>query len=84
MTNKFNNVADLVKKLSDEENFSKELISEMKRKTIAPYLFALRCEHKLTQSELAVKMGYGQSTISKIESSDDDDLKRTNGVSSLI
>lgn len=74
MGKRYGNVAEMVKSLSSEETV-KELFSKtMKEKTLGKYLFLLRCEHGLSQKELASIMGCTQSRISKIESALDKDV----------
>lgn len=74
MTKSFNNVKDMIRGLSEDEKFKEEAIYEIENKTIAKFLFIQRCEHKLTQKQLADKTGCSQSRISKIESSYDNEI----------
>jgi transcriptional regulator with XRE-family HTH domain len=74
MTKHFNNVKELIKELSTEEKFKKDALAELSNKNIAKFLFAQRCENKLSQKELAEKLNCSQSRISKIESSRDEAL----------
>ena len=70
----YKTVSDLIKNISEDENFKKEAINKIEKNKLAKFLFFLRCEHRLTQKELADKLGCSQARISKIESSDDDEL----------
>ncbi len=75
MDKQFKNVEDMIKGLSDDKKFSDDTIQEIREKTISKFLFSLRCEQGLTQKQMAEKIGYSQSRISRIESAYDKDLK---------
>ncbi len=64
----------MVKDLSEDNKFKDSVLNEIKNKTISKLLFALRCQHNLTQKQIADKIGCTQSKISKIESSYDKDI----------
>ena len=74
MDKRINNVSDLVKKVSSTKRFKKRFAKEVQNKTIAKFLFSLRCDNKLTQKQLADKIKCSQSRISKIESSYDNEV----------
>jgi len=74
MIKSFNNVKDMIEGLSEDDKFKKSALSEIENKTLAKFLFIQRCEHKLTQKQLADKIGCTQSRISKIESSYDSEI----------
>ena len=74
MVKRYKNVVGLINALSSNEEHKEAIKNEIARKGLAKFLFALRCEHKLTQEELAERIGCTQSRISKIESSYDEDL----------
>lgn len=74
MGKQFKNVPELIKNLSSDNNFIDSVLHEIKNKSISKFLFFLRCEHKLTQGDLAKKIGCSQSRISKIESSYDKEV----------
>lgn len=74
MAKQFKNVTDLIKGLSDGEEFKKEAVKKLSENGLGKFLSTLRCNHRLTQGELAVKMGCSQGRISKIESAKDDKL----------
>jgi len=74
MGKRYDSVSSLIKDLSKNEKVKESAIREIKRTALAKFLFFLRCEHKLTQKEIAKKIGCSQSRISKIESSCDRDI----------
>lgn len=74
MAKHFKNVEEMVKGLSVDKEFKKDALKELENKAIAKFLFTLRCEHNLTQKQLAEKLGCTQSKISKIESSRDNEI----------
>jgi transcriptional regulator with XRE-family HTH domain len=63
----FKNVKEMIKGLSEDDKFKENALNEIENKTIAKFLFTLRCKHNLTQKQLADKIGCTQSRISKIE-----------------
>jgi len=67
MIKDFRNVKEMIKGLSEDDKFKESALSEIENKTIAKFLFTLRCKHNLTQKQLADKIGCTQSRISKIE-----------------
>lgn len=71
---KFSNTEEMIKffELSDILPTYKDLIDENR---IVDSLVRMRLKKKITQDELAKKMGVKQCTISKIENNSDDDLK---------
>ena len=74
MTKSFKSVKGMIKGLSEDAEFKKSAINEIENKSIAKFLFSLRCKHNLTQKQLADKIGCTQSRISKIESSYDSEI----------
>lgn len=74
MGKRYESVLGMVKSLSAEDTFEKLISGTIKQKSLGKSLFLLRCEHNLTQKELALKIGCTQGRISKIESSLDVDL----------
>ena len=74
MGKRYGSVLKMVKSLSSEDTF-KDLVSKsIKKKSLGKRLFLLRCEHNITQKELALKIGCTQGRVSKIESSLDEDI----------
>ena len=80
MGKKFKDVSEMVSELSKDKEFKKETVETIKKRGLAKFLFFLRCDQKLTQKELAKKIGCSQGRVSKIESSQDEDL----GVKDLL
>jgi len=80
MGKKFKDVSEMVSELSKDKKFKKETVETIKKRGLAKFLFFLRCDQKLTQKELAKKIGCSQGRVSKIESSQDEDL----GVKDLL
>lgn len=74
MAKQFKNVADMIKGISDGEDFRKEAVRKLSQNSLGKFLAFLRCEHHLSQSEIAVRMGCTQGKISKTESAKDDEL----------
>jgi transcriptional regulator with XRE-family HTH domain len=74
MAKRFENLSDMVKKLSSDDKFKEEMLEELKDRNIAKFLFTLRCEHSLTQKQMAERIKCSQSRISKIENSKDNEI----------
>ena len=74
MAKQFKNVAGLITGLSEDENFKKDAIKHISENGLGKFLAFLRCGHRLTQKEIAEKIGCTQGRISKIESAKDDSL----------
>lgn len=71
---KFNSISSLMSSITTDKEFSEQTLKEIKRKRLAKFLFALRCQHHLTQKQIAKKINCSQSRISKIEGSYDEEL----------
>ncbi len=74
MTKTYQNVEEMVKDLSENNKAKKDILKEINSKKLSKYLFSLRCEHGLTQAQLAEKINCSQGTISKIENSYDTEI----------
>ena len=74
MAKQFKNVDALIRGLSGDESFKKEAIKQISENGLGKFLSFLRCKHRLTQKELADKIGCSQGRVSKIESAKDDSL----------
>jgi transcriptional regulator with XRE-family HTH domain len=68
MSKKAESVSELLEKTGLDKTFKAAVNREIQERTLSKFLFALRCEHNLTQKEMADKIGCSQSRISKIES----------------
>lgn len=74
MAEKYRSVSEMVKNISSDDSYKELFANKIKNRALAKFLFYLRCEHELSQKELAEKIGCTQSRISKIEHSLDKDL----------
>lgn len=74
MGKKSKSVSELLKNINISKDVRDEVDEEVKKQTLATMLFSLRCDHKLTQKELADKTGWSQSKVSKLESAHDDEI----------
>jgi transcriptional regulator with XRE-family HTH domain len=74
MGEKYKSVLEMIKSISADDSYTELANKQIKGKSLAKFLFYLRCEHDLSQSELAKKIGCSQSRISKIEHSFDKNL----------
>lgn len=74
-TREHNSVAEMVRNLTDDESAAKEFESQLERRKLVHFLFALRSSAGLSQKEIAERMGCSQSRISKLENGEDDDLR---------
>lgn len=75
MKKKFKSVAEMAQSLTKDNDFSKELEETIESKKIAKLLFSMRCSMNMSQEEMAQRLGCSQSKISKIEHSNNDELK---------
>ena len=69
-----NNISELLKKVGIDKDTIEKTEKEIRKKSLSKFLFALRCEHNLTQNQLAKKVGCTQSKISKLESAFDKEI----------
>lgn len=74
MGKRYESVLGMVKSLSSEDALKELFAKTIKEKSMGKYLFLLRCEHGLSQKELAAIMACSQSRISKIESAFNNDI----------
>ena len=74
MAKQFKNVTEMVKGVSESEEFKKEAVKKLSENGLGKLLAFWRCDHRLTQGELAARMGCTEGKISKIESAKDDEL----------
>lgn len=74
MAKQFKNVKELINEFSETEDFKKAAIQKISENRLSKFLIYLRCDHRLTQKELADKMGCSQGRVSKIESAKDEEL----------
>ena len=74
MSKKYKSMTDMIRNVSEDDQFKDDMLSDLSRRSVSRFLFTLRCEHNLTQKQLAHKLGCSQSRISKIERSYDEDI----------
>lgn len=74
MKKTFKNVAEVVKNLSNDKDFVKEVLNHFENKSIGKFLMLLRCKYKLTQEEVADELGWSLPEVERIESASDGDL----------
>jgi transcriptional regulator with XRE-family HTH domain len=68
-------VADMVRSLSEDRAFADEFEKRLSRRQLIKILTILRSRANLSQQELAEKLKCTQSKVSKLESSDDADIR---------
>jgi len=64
----------MVRKLADDKEQGEKAAKEIEERNIVNFLIGLRTAQGMSQADIALKMGYTQSKISKLESSTDDNL----------
>lgn len=67
MGDKYKSVLEMIRNISSDESYKELASNQIKDRKLAKLLFYLRCNHGLSQKELAAKIGCTQSRISKIE-----------------
>jgi len=70
----YDSVSELLEDLSDDEQFRREVESEIAEQRLATKLFAMRNHYGLTQSQVAEAAGHTQSWVSKLEHSPTDKI----------
>ena len=70
-----NSVSDMVADLSENPAFAEEFARRVAKRQLIKVLTTLRARADLSQQELAEKLDCTQSKVSKLESSDDADLR---------
>jgi transcriptional regulator with XRE-family HTH domain len=68
-------VADMVRTLSDDRAFTEEFEKKMRQRQFIKLLTILRTRADLSQENLAQKLGCTQGKVSKLEHSDDKDIR---------
>ena len=64
-----NSVGDLFRDIVEDEQFLDETRQLIERRRLATVLFSMRCRHKMTQQQVADKLGKTQGYVSKLEHS---------------
>ena len=75
MNTKFQSVTQMVRQTSSSKELADEFEKRSAGRTLVRKLFVLRQIKGLSQQEIAEKLGWSQSRVSKFESSDDADLR---------
>jgi transcriptional regulator with XRE-family HTH domain len=70
-----NSVSDMVRDLSEDRTFAEEFAKRLSGRQLIKVLTVLRTRAGLSQQELAEKLECTQSKVSKLESSDDADIR---------
>ncbi len=69
MSARYSSVPEMLKGTGSSKRTIKAVEKFIKERSLAKHLIVLRCQHNMTQKELADKIGCTQSRVSKIESS---------------
>ena len=69
MGKQYSSVLEMLKGTGASKRTIKDVEKLIKERSLAKHLIILRCQHNMTQKELADKIGCTQSRVSKIESS---------------
>ena len=75
MKKKFNSVLEMVREMSEDKSLAADFEKRIAAKTLVKKLFTLRQIKGLSQQEMAKKLGWSQSRVSKLESAEDSDLR---------
>lgn len=75
MNKKAKNISELMNNVGLKKSTKESVEKEKQRRSLSNLLTIIRCDHNLTQKQLAKKIGCHQSKISKVESSYDEDIK---------
>jgi len=67
----FKSIEEMIEHNSTDEEFKKDALKAVSGRRLAQMLLLVRCKNKMTQKDLAEKLGCSQGRISKIESSPD-------------
>jgi predicted XRE-type DNA-binding protein len=72
---RYRDIADTVRQASDDPEFVTSLEEQLARRELVRNLMALRVAAGLSQKEIATKLDSTQSRVSKLEASEDADLR---------
>ena len=72
---KYTKTTDLFNDLTDDKSLVDELTEQIRRRSLMKHLVAHRVGSNLSQDDVAKKMDCTQSRISKLEATDDEDLR---------
>jgi len=71
MSKRFGSVSDMMKDLNDGSAQAEAIQKDLKRSQISSILFVMRNKQNLTQGQMAEKLGWSQSKVSKMEHQED-------------
>jgi len=74
-TTKYKSVEEMAAATIPSQEFNKELSRQLRARSVANHLVALRGSRGLSQQDIAKRMECSQSRISKLEQTDDEDLR---------
>jgi DNA-binding Xre family transcriptional regulator len=72
---KYTSVAEMVRSVSDDQQFADEFDRRVNSRRLVKHLFAMRSAEGLSRKDLADRIGCSQSRISKLESGIDENLR---------
>jgi len=75
MAKTYKNVKEMIRNMATEQRLKMSISKEMASTQLSKFLITLRCKNNLTQKQIAKKIGCTQSRISKIETSQDEDIR---------
>ena len=75
MGKRYASVAEMVRDLSGDQEFTRSFERSVAKKRLSRALFVLRMKAEMTQTEVAEKLGWTQSRVSKLESADIDRIR---------
>jgi len=75
MARRYRSVSEMVRELSDDQEFADRFDREAAKRSLAQKLFSMRCAYGITQAEMAKQLGCTQGRISKLEHSPYDAIK---------
>ncbi len=75
MGRRYTSVTEMVREVTGDKDYAQELEQELGAKSLSRTLFVLRCQKGVTQADLAKRLGWSQSRVSKLENSELDKMK---------
>lgn len=83
MVKKYGSMKEMLDASKVSKITKKRLNNEMRNKNLSHFLFTVRCENKLTQKDVAVRLKWSQTKVSNIESSYNDSINMGDFISFL-
>ena len=75
MAKRYDTVPEIIRDLTDDQEFEQNFKQQIASKQLSKTLFALRCKKGLTQKEMAERLDCTQSRISKLENTTVENIK---------